>query len=74
MSNRIAFITGVTGQYGAYLVALLPEVDFFCGDPFKARARLGWSHKVSFDALVCEMADSDLETVRRESVRRNRDD
>jgi GDPmannose 4,6-dehydratase len=50
------------------------EVDFLCGDPSKARAQLGWSHKVSFDALVREMVDSDLETVRRESVRRNRDD
>jgi GDPmannose 4,6-dehydratase len=74
MSDRIAFITGMTGQYGAYLVELLPEVDFFCGDPSKARARLGWSHKVSFDALVREMVDSNLETVRRESVRRNRED
>ena len=50
------------------------EVDFLCGDPSKARAKLGWSHKVSFDVLVREMVDSDLETVRRESVRRNRDD
>jgi GDPmannose 4,6-dehydratase len=50
------------------------EVDILCGDPSKARARLGWSHKVSFEALVREMVDSDLETVRRESVRRNRDD
>src|ERR1700724_2065106 len=50
------------------------EVDFLCGDPSKARAKLGWSHKVSFDALVREMVDCDLETVRRESVRRNRDD
>ncbi len=50
------------------------EVDILCGDPSKAHAKLGWSHKVSFDALVREMVDSDLETVRRESVRRNRDD
>src|SRR6202790_2173794 len=50
------------------------EVDFLCGDPSKARAKLGWSHRVSFDELVREMVDSDLETVRRETVRRNRDD
>jgi GDPmannose 4,6-dehydratase len=50
------------------------EVEILCGDPSKARAKLGWSHKVSFDALVREMVDADLETVRRESVRRNRDD
>jgi GDPmannose 4,6-dehydratase len=50
------------------------EVDSLCGDPSKARAKLGWSHKVSFDALVREMVASDLETVRRESARHNRDD
>jgi GDPmannose 4,6-dehydratase len=50
------------------------EVDFLCGDPSKARAKLGWSHKVSFDALVREMVDADLNAARRENVRRNRDD
>jgi GDPmannose 4,6-dehydratase len=50
------------------------EVDSLRGDPSKARAKLGWSHKVSFDALVREMVASDLETVRRESARHNRDD
>jgi GDPmannose 4,6-dehydratase len=50
------------------------EVDILCGDPTKARAKLGWSHKVSFDALVREMVDSDLEKIRGESLRRNRDD
>jgi GDPmannose 4,6-dehydratase len=50
------------------------EVDFLCGDPSKARAKLGWTHKVSFDALVREMVDSDLDAVRRESVRRNREE
>jgi GDPmannose 4,6-dehydratase len=50
------------------------EVDSLRGDPSKARAKLGWRHKVPFDVLVREMVDSDLETVRRESARRNRDD
>ena len=50
------------------------EVDFLCGDPSKARAKLGWNHKVSFAALVSEMVESDLATVGRESARRNRDD
>jgi GDPmannose 4,6-dehydratase len=50
------------------------EVDLLWGDPSKARAKLGWSHRISFDALVREMVDSDLDAVRRESVRRNRDD
>ena len=71
---------GLEAGTGRTLVEIDPryfrptEVDLLCGDPSKARAKLGWSHKVSFDALVREMVDSDLETVRRESVRRNRDD
>jgi GDPmannose 4,6-dehydratase len=50
------------------------EVDLLCGDASKARAKLGWNHKVSFDALVREMVESDLEKVAGESVRRNRYD
>ena len=44
------------------------DVDLLVGDPSKARAKLGWRHKVSFDALVSEMVDSDLELVRRETI------
>src|SRR5260370_33351239 len=43
------------------------EVDFLCGDPSTARAKLGWSHKATFDALVREIADAALETIRSES-------
>jgi GDPmannose 4,6-dehydratase len=52
------------------------EVDLLVGDPSKAREKLGWRHKVSFDALVSEMVDSDLELVRREiaSIRFGRDE
>jgi GDPmannose 4,6-dehydratase len=42
------------------------EVDLLVGDPSKAREKLGWRHKVSFDALVSEMVDADLELIRRE--------
>jgi GDPmannose 4,6-dehydratase len=49
------------------------EVDVLCGDPSKARAKLGWSHKVSFDAPVSQMVDSDREIVQRQGVRRNWD-
>src|SRR5664279_32045 len=37
------------------------EVDLLIGDPSKARSKLGWHHKVSFDTLVSEMMDADLE-------------
>jgi GDPmannose 4,6-dehydratase len=71
---------GIEAGSGRSLVEIDPryfrptEVDILCGDPSKARAKLGWSHKVSFEALVSEMVKSDLETIRRESARRNRDD
>lgn len=38
------------------------EVDLLIGDPSKARQRLGWQAKTSFDELVRIMVDADLET------------
>jgi GDPmannose 4,6-dehydratase len=35
------------------------EVDYLHGDPTKARLKLDWRHKTSFDALVAEMVDAD---------------
>jgi GDPmannose 4,6-dehydratase len=46
------------------------EVDVLIGDPSKARSKLGWQHKVSFDDLVAEMVAADLETVAAETSRR----
>ena len=49
------------------------EVDLLLGDPSKARQRLGWRHKTSFDEIVKEMVAADL--VRpREKERRSRHD
>ena len=39
----------------------------------KARAKLGWRHKTSFETLVHDMVKADLVTVRKEQERRNRD-
>jgi GDPmannose 4,6-dehydratase len=36
------------------------EVDTLCGDPGKARRKLGWKHRISFDALVREMVEADF--------------
>ncbi len=47
------------------------ETDALLGDPSKARQKLGWYHKVSFDELVREMVDSDLRDVRRDGTYRN---
>ena len=48
------------------------EVDVLLGDPTKARTKLGWHHKVSFEALVREMVETDLAAVKLESARRSR--
>jgi len=39
-------------------------VDNLVGDAAKARAILGWQHRVSFDELVTEMVTSDLAAAR----------
>ena len=45
------------------------EVDTLIGDASKARSKLGWHHKVSFNELVAEMVATDLKTVASESSR-----
>jgi len=42
------------------------EVDRLLGDPSKARKVLGWQPRVSFDALVTMMVESDLDLAQRE--------
>lgn len=39
------------------------EVDLLLGDPTKAETILGWKRKVTFDMLIQEMIDGDLEYV-----------
>jgi GDPmannose 4,6-dehydratase len=57
---------GVDRSTGAVLVEVDPryfrptEVDSLLGDPSKARAKLGWRHKTSFDQLVADMVDADI--------------
>ena len=62
---------GVCKKSGAVLVKIDPryfrptEVDLLLGDPSKARAKLGWSHQVSFRELVKEMVASDLQLAKK---------
>ncbi|OGA03232.1 MAG: GDP-mannose 4,6-dehydratase, partial [Betaproteobacteria bacterium RIFCSPLOWO2_02_FULL_62_17] len=42
------------------------EVETLLGDAAKARDKLGWKPKISFDQLVTEMVQSDLETAKRD--------
>jgi GDPmannose 4,6-dehydratase len=48
------------------------EVDVLLGDPVKAQTKLGWHHKVTFEALVREMVEADLVAVKLEIARRSR--
>lgn len=42
------------------------EVETLLGDATKARTKLGWTPKITFDQLVKEMAHADLELSKRE--------
>jgi GDPmannose 4,6-dehydratase len=44
------------------------EVDALLGDPSKARSRLGWKAEISFERMVQEMVESDLEIARRDAL------
>lgn len=44
------------------------EVDTLLGDPAKAKAKLGWTPKISFDELVSEMVQQDLMKARRDHL------
>ena len=69
---------GLDARNGHTLVEIDPryfrptEVDVLLGDPTKARTKLGWHHKIAFDALVQEMVKIDLAAVKLESARRSR--
>jgi GDPmannose 4,6-dehydratase len=68
---------GIDPLTGRVLVAVDPryfrptEVDLLIGDPTKARTRLGWHHKVSFDTLVAEMVDADIAALQRGAAQRD---
>ena len=68
---------GIDAKDGRVLVEIDPryfrptEVERLLGDPSKARRKLGWKHKVSFDQLVREMVETDLAELRRDGAHRN---
>ena len=67
--------TGIDAKSGRVLVRIDPryfrptEVDLLLGDPSKARAKLGWQHKLTFAQLVQEMVAADLKIVADEHSR-----
>jgi GDPmannose 4,6-dehydratase len=68
---------GVDEASGKELVNVDPryfrptEVDVLVGDASKARSKLGWKHRVGFDALVREMVEKDRKTLRAGYGQRN---
>ena len=69
---------GIDKSTGDVLIEVDPryfrptEVDFLLGDSSKARAKLGWRHKTSFDELVSDMVKADKAAILAERERRNR--
>lgn len=65
---------GVNVANGKTIVAVDPayfrptEVDTLLGDASKAREKLGWVPKISFEALVQEMVQADLEEAKRDEL------
>ncbi|GAB4259777.1 MAG: GDP-mannose 4,6-dehydratase [Methylomicrobium sp.] len=65
---------GYCRQTGQCIVAVDPryfrptEVETLLGDPSKARQKLGWEPKISFDELVAEMVREDLKAAERDDL------
>jgi GDPmannose 4,6-dehydratase len=66
---------GIDAGSGRVMIQIDPryfrptEVDLLIGDPSKARSKLGWQHRVSFEELVAEMVAADLKNVAGERSR-----
>ena len=62
------------GQSEPPIVAVDPryfrptEVETLLGDPAKAKNKLGWTPKISFDELVAEMVREDLKAAERDEL------
>ncbi|MDP3584917.1 MAG: GDP-mannose 4,6-dehydratase [Thiobacillus sp.] len=65
---------GGEGAAGKCIVAVDPryfrptEVETLLGDPSKAKDKLGWTPKISFDELVAEMVREDLKAAERDEL------
>ena len=65
---------GLNAANGKTIVAVDPtyfrptEVETLLGDPTKAKEKLGWSPKTSFNELVSEMVRADLEEAKRDEL------
>ena len=47
------------------------EVDILLGDPARAKKKLGWEHRVSFDELIDMMIEADMDLANKEKTLRD---
>ena len=65
---------GYDTESGKCIVAVDPryfrptEVETLLGDPTKAKERLGWVPKITFEEMVAEMVHEDLKTAERDDL------
>jgi GDPmannose 4,6-dehydratase len=65
---------GIDAKTGNVVVAVDPryfrptEVETLLGDPSKAHEKLGWTPKISFEEMVQEMMQTDLELAKRDDL------
>jgi|WetSurSiteA1Bulk_404760.scaffolds.fasta_scaffold29226_2 GDPmannose 4,6-dehydratase len=65
---------GINAATGKPIVAIDPryfrpaEVDTLLGDPSKARRKLGWEPRISFEELVTEMITADLKEAEKDTM------
>jgi len=65
---------GYDTETGQCIVAVDPryfrptEVETLLGDPTKAREKLGWVPKITFEEMVHEMMENDLELAKRDAL------
>ena len=65
---------GIHSETGKTIVAVDPryyrptEVETLLGDPTRAKERLGWTPRISFQELVAEMVQADLASAQRDEL------
>ncbi|ACB34614.1 GDP-mannose 4,6-dehydratase [Leptothrix cholodnii SP-6] len=77
--NEYGYVASVTGKQatckvGDVVVKVDPryyrptEVETLLGDPTKAKVKLGWTPRTTFDELVKEMIEADYTSARKDSL------
>jgi len=65
---------GYDSETGNLIVAVDPryfrptEVETLLGDPTKAKEKLGWEPKITFEEMVHEMMESDIDIAKRDAL------